>query len=379
MVTDSGDNRWQQFNSSKVYQQQYSQKEVQGVAIDDTSGPDAGDAYVLNSATGAGSKISRWAPAPWPVSVPELPTPGTNAVTTIEYNVPLAGTGLPTMTASEVEQWGQTDDPVEATAIFPPDQPQSWPAQSYTRASLYYLDAKGRTVNTVGPTGGVSTAEYNTTNDVVRTLSADDRAAALKEGSKSKEKSKLLDTESTYNSEGTEVLSTLGPQHKVKLAKGKEKAGEEVLARNSTHYYYNEGAPAEGGPYDLVTRSTDAAVTESKEEFDTSETATSYSGQENLGWKLRKPTSVTTDPNGLKLTHAATYEAATGNVTETTTPAGVAQNPPMAYASQFGTKGTGPGQFVEPHSVAMAKNGNVLVLDSGNDRVEEFSQTGKYE
>src|SRR3984957_5494733 len=35
LVADPGDSRWQQFNSSHAYQQQYSEKEVQGIAINE--------------------------------------------------------------------------------------------------------------------------------------------------------------------------------------------------------------------------------------------------------------------------------------------------------------------------------------------------------
>ncbi len=42
------------------------------------------------------------------------------------------------------DQWrsgqvGTDDDPVEATAILPPDSPQAWPASSYKRATVYYM------------------------------------------------------------------------------------------------------------------------------------------------------------------------------------------------------------------------------------------------
>ena len=46
-----------------------------------------------------------------------------------------------------------------------------WPAKEYTRATITYIDGKDRAVNVAGPTGGVSTTEYNLYNDVVRTLS----------------------------------------------------------------------------------------------------------------------------------------------------------------------------------------------------------------
>jgi RHS repeat-associated protein len=242
------------------------------------------------------------------------PAPGS----TVEYNVPLSGSGLPNMTEAEVKTWAQSDAPVDATAIFPPDEPQRWPASDYRRATISYYDAKGRAVNVSSPTGGISTTEYapsNETNDVVRTLSADNRAAAMKEGAKSAEVAKLLDTESTYNSEGTELTETLGPRHLVKLSNGKE-----VQARNHTVDSYDEGAPSEGGPYRLVTKVVQGAQTETEGEQDVRTVATGYSGQGNLGWKLRMPTSVTADPSGLKLTHTTLYEEATGNVIETRQP-----------------------------------------------------------
>jgi streptogramin lyase len=108
------------------------------------------------------------------------PGPGS----TVEYNVPLSGGGVPDqMTEGEVAKWGQKDNPAYATAIFPPDEPQSWPATGYKRATIDYLDSQARTVNMASPSGGISTKEYNEEdNAVTRSLSADNRAAAMNEG-----------------------------------------------------------------------------------------------------------------------------------------------------------------------------------------------------
>ncbi len=299
-----------------------------------------GNAWVTNTSSVASENgVEKWSANHGTEGAETSPGPGS----TIEYNVPVSGAGAdaPNLSKEEVEKWGQKDDPTEGMAIFPPDKPQGWPASSYEGATIDYLDEKGRTVNTSSRTGGISTTEYNTYNDVVRTLSPDNRVAALKETGKTAEASKLLDSESVYEETGSEpgtrLLETLGPQHTVKLAKGKEKAGEEVLARDHVKYYYNEGAPSEGGPYDLVTKQTDGAQTASKEEFDVRETTTSYSGQENLGWKLRKPTSVATDPNGLKLTHTILYEASTGAVSETRMPANSKEKSPHATETIYYT------------------------------------------
>jgi DNA-binding beta-propeller fold protein YncE len=298
------------------------------------------------------------------------PGPGT----TIEYHVPISGTGLPTLTESEVGKWGQKDYPTEGVAIFPPDEPQGWPATSYKRATIHYWDASGRTVNTKVPSGGIATSEYNETNDVVRTLSADNRATALKEGTKSAEVSKTLDTQSTYNTEGTQLESTLGPEHQIKLT-----SGTEVKARAHVKYFYDEGAPAEYAHDGLVTKTTDGAQYSGKEE-DIRTTTTSFSGQENLGWKLRKPTSVTTDPSGLKLTSTTVYEPLTGNVVETQTPAaagGDAMVPP-AYSLAFGAKGSAGGQFEGPEHDALDSSGNVWVADYANHRIQKLSPSGTF-
>jgi YD repeat-containing protein len=322
---------------------------------------------------------------------PPAPAAEGDAIWTLEYHVPVAGHGL---TAKEVEAWGQKDDPVEGVAVFPPDEPMGWPAADYKRATLSYFDAEGRLVNTVVPSGGIATSEYNKTNDVVRTLSADDRAAALKEGSKSAEDAKLWGTESKYNGEstaeqkaeeeevnagkrtapepGTELLETRGPQHKVKLAEN----GKEVLARSHVKYFYDEGSP-NGKHYGLLTKKTDGAEYEGKE-ADIRTTENSYAGQNNFGWTLRKPTSETTEPAGLDLTKTTVYSEATGNVLETTTPAGNAKNPAPSYAFAFGTRGTGKEEFEKLDGDALDSSGNVWIANTGDNKVVKYTSVGKY-
>ncbi len=317
--------------------------------------------------------------------LPEPPAVGSNAVTTLEYQVPVSGSGAPyEMGSTEVAKWGQTDVPYEGMAIFPPDKVMGWPAKEYKRETVYYLDGKDRTVNAASSTGGISVAEYNAYNDVVRTLTPDNRLKAVTEGCKAGEECKSA-TENTYeetgSEPGTQLLSTLGPQHTVKLAVGKEgKVNEEALVREHTLYFYNEGAPSKGGPYHLVTKTIDGAETAGKEEFDKRTTETSYGGQSGLGWELRKPTSVITDPSGLDLVRTTEYNGSTGYVTQTKMPAASGKDAkvPPAYFSEFGTAGSEPGQLKTPRATALAPNGNVYVLDMGNSRIEEFTPSGSY-
>jgi sugar lactone lactonase YvrE len=386
-VVDSSNNRVQEFNSAGAFLLKLGSLGSGEGKFSSPVGVAVGPAGVLYVGDSANNRISKWKasystnnPTPSPPTVTE------NPITTIEYNVPLLGSGLQNLTSGEVAKWAQKDDPVEGAAIFPPDEPMGWPAVDYKRATIYYQDEQMRTVNVASPTGGVSTSEYSPEDEVVRALSAENRATALGEVNPAAA-SELLDTKSAYH-EG-ELTDTWGPQHTVKLAKGKSEANETTLARNHVKYFYDENAP-EGETYELVTKVTDGAETPSKEEFDLRTTVTSYSGQSNLGWKLRKPTSTTSDPGGLNLTRTIRYqEVTTGegkkepteNVEETQTPAAAGKDThvPPAYIAQFGTKGSENGQFNEPREIGLAQNGNLFVIDAANNRVEELTQAGKYE
>ena len=50
----------------------------------------------------------------------------------------------------------------------------------------------------------------------------------------------------------------------------------------------------------------------------------------------------------------------------------------FVFIGDFGTEGAGDGQFDEPGDVAVNAKGDIWVLDSGNDRVEEFNPAGEY-
>ena len=323
----------------------------------------------VTAATVASSPVAAGTPTS---KVPAPPNPGSNAVWTIDYGVPVSGAGAPyQMGAKEVEAWGQHDDPAEATAFFPPDEPEGWPAENYKRASIYYVDGHDRQVNGASPGGAILTKEYNETNDVVRSLTADNRQSALDAGSKSAEVAQQLDTESVYGDEGTELLSVLGPQHNIELA-----SGSQVQARAITHYFYDEGAPTEGGPYRLETKVTAAALVEGKEE-EVQTSVNSYSGQGGLGWKLRQPTSTTADPSGINLSHTTAFQPETGAVTETRTPAGMAPGEEPAYSFGFEFEDSyGTEKMEEPQAVAVSPSGYVYVIDRGY--IEKYNQEGKY-
>ncbi len=347
------------------------------------------------------------------------PQPGT----TIEYGVPLEGSSAPaqmgrneTTHMHEPAKWDQSEGeyPVEATSILPPDSPQAWPASSYKRATTYYLDSKGRTVNVATPSksmyGAVATTEYNEFNDVTRTLTPGNRERALQAGCESQEKcksaeeSKLLDTESTYNGEGakegeveepgTQLIETVGPEHMVKYTAGEEQyePGEkpkEALARSYTHNSYNLGAPAENPrthrkeTYDLLTKSqnyAELASPSNKERVDVKTTTDSYSGQNDLGWLLRTPTSTTVNPGSLKTTTTTVYEEngakeSDGDVVETR---GAGAESTLTFASKFGEAGSEAEKMQSPAAVAINASGHLVVVNQASNSIKEYSPEGKW-
>ena len=42
------------------------------------------------------------------------------------------------------------------------------------------------------------------------------------------------------------------------------------------------------------------------------------------------------------------------------------------FINEWGTAGSGPGQFSAPTDVAVADDGSIFVADYGNDRVQKF-------
>jgi RHS repeat-associated protein len=144
------------------------------------------------------------------------PTLNQTATWTVAYHVPLSGSGAPyAMGSSDVAAWSQTDDPANATAIFPADEVPSATPSDYDRATIYYLDDLGRNVNVARPGGRISTTEYDDDNNTVRTLSPSNRARSLEDGSSSAATSQTLDTQYTYSSSATELMRVLSPEHTI--------------------------------------------------------------------------------------------------------------------------------------------------------------------
>jgi RHS repeat-associated protein len=244
------------------------------------------------------------------------------ATTTIAYGVPLSGgSGRPDLQGAAVATWGQQDIPTDATAIFPPTEVPSDPPSSYTRASLYYMDAEGQISNVATPAGAgtssspITTTETDRFGNVVRELSAEDRLRALAAGAGSVAKSQELDTQYRYSTDGTELQEEKGPTHQVRLESGTTKPARMYRSiQYDANFKYLNGtttpSPGETKPH-LPTTETTGALLADGSIVDKRSTEYRYE------WKLRKTTETISDPGGSEETKSVNvYDETSGLTTE---------------------------------------------------------------
>ncbi len=227
---------------------------------------------------------------------------------TVVYAIPLAGgSSLENMSpgSSGVERWGQTDIPTDATAIFPPDQVPSSPPSSYERAEVHYLNRYGDEVNLASPGGRISTSERDQYGNVVRELTAANRARVLGPNGPS---ATDVDTTRVYQADGLEMTEEIGPKHQVRIPS----APGPVSAELKKVVAYDEGAPQGTDPH-LPTTTTVGAIYNGAL-VDTRVTKTEYD------WTLRQPTKTIVDPGGLALETRRIWDSATGLELETRMP-----------------------------------------------------------
>jgi RHS repeat-associated protein len=248
------------------------------------------------------------------------------ATMAFRYQIPLttAGGGPYNLDASTVAKWAQQDVPTNATAVFPPDQtPSGSPPSSYTRARVFYMNIQGQQVNAAEPGGYITTSEHDGSGRVTRELTAGNRQRALDSSSSTEEQaamSKLLDSQTVFDSTGIRVTDTYGPAHVVDLPDGTTRQ-----ARLHVHNIYDENAPS-GGTYNLVTTTTASALpTDGTAEQHTRTTTNAYAiSGDSTGWTVGKPLRVTVDPGSsphLNLQTTTLYDAGTGNLTARRLPA----------------------------------------------------------
>jgi RHS repeat-associated protein len=243
----------------------------------------------------------------------------TVAQTTIAYEVPVKGSGAPyVMSGEEVAKWGQVDIPMDATAIFPPDEVPSSPPSKYSRATVYYMDGNGEQVNVATPAGAGTSAPSIVTTEpdgyghVKRELTPENRLRALAAGAESASRSHELETLRDYSLNWVSLQWEMGPAHQMILDSGKS-----VTGRVYKEVEYDKDWPGIGAKPYLPTKETTFAWVPgfAYEEFDRRVTVTKYD------WTLRKPIETIVDPEGLNLRARTSYDAATGLPVETSSPA----------------------------------------------------------
>ena len=89
-------------------------------------------------------------------------------------------------------------------------------------------------------------------------------------------------------------------------------------------------------------------------------------------WLVR-PASVTVDPQGDRM-----YVVDVGGVKSEIHRIRVFNPINGTHLFDFGSRGTGPGEFNFPYDLAVGKAGNLFVVDSANFRIQIFDRDGKY-
>lgn len=280
--------------------------------------------------------------------VPETPT---TATTSIRYEVPISGSGAPyEMGSGEVAKWGQTDYPVDATAVFPPTEVPADVPSSYAKASISYMDPDGMQVNTAAPQlpgasgPSISTSENDRFGNVVRTLSARARLTALASPN-SVERSHELESKNIYSGDGMQLEESWGPLHEVR-----RESGSLVEARAHSTFKYNEGIEEPAikiGPHLATTATSGARIEGQSTDVEQRTAKTEYD------WKWLLPKAQIIDPSGLNLKTAFRFDATTGLLKERSLPGtpggGDARTTKMTYYAP--QKEIEPGKF-EPENPA---------------------------
>ncbi|WP_433538665.1 LamG-like jellyroll fold domain-containing protein [Micromonospora sp. CA-249363] len=267
--------------------------------------------------------------------------------TNVVYNVPLAKAagGPHDMTAAAVAGWGQLDVPTDSTAILgPEDNPgrnrataTSPGSNGFAYATVHYLAAGGKSVNTATPGGHIDTREYDRFGNVIRTLEATGREMALGvlpgadaylaeiglANSDAASRALALSTISSYSSDGVDLVESLGPTGSFVLDAavpdpdgsgplGTIAAGADIIGRPHTVNKYDEGKP-DGAVYHLLTTQTSGVRIDGYPDADARVTKNGYEaeGTGTSGWVLKQPTSATADAGsgGRNLTSRTRYDA----------------------------------------------------------------------
>jgi YD repeat-containing protein len=262
---------------------------------------------------------------------------------------------------------GQQDLPVEGTAIVPPGA-QTW---ELNKAAISYYNPAGRIVNTAAPGGRISTTEYDVRGNVVRVLSAGNRARALARPAGERVSAALRWSKLSQwctTGPGSRLVAEWGPEHKVTLPNN---GGEKAVRAEKAYTYdetYNGGAcPAEAGTAPEENTKHYALQTEVKATARITEGlvnggAEAIPGKEPGLWRLVSgvagsdsqrttmtydakwlaPATTTVDAGGLGLLSRTVYDAESGAVIEQRMPrSDTSDTPSTRLTRYYSATGTG--------------------------------------
>ncbi|MCG8927447.1 RHS repeat-associated core domain-containing protein [Lentzea sp. CC55] len=185
------------------------------------------------------------------------PAGGTATLASFVYDVPLTGSGLPDLSQSFVDNWGQESAPVKGFAVFGPEHPAGTSAGDWEFAQLQYTDGQGYTVNTAEFGAGAwqyTATDYNAKGNEVREL--DQRALRLIIDGQHSAADQLASI-TVYNQDETLITDTYGPVVTATLRNG---TSQPMRAHRKIEF--DQGAPnggvnpASGMPYRLATTET---------------------------------------------------------------------------------------------------------------------------
>ncbi len=230
----------------------------------------------------------------------------------IGYQVPTGGIGLPDLRPTATTAWGQNegDAPLVGAAVWAPDRVPAFPptSEDYGYASLFYFTAEGRTTNTGGYGAGawqIDTGWYDEHGNLVRALSAANRAAALSDPVESATAAEELSSFTVYDADGTRIEQEWGPGRELVLDDGST-----IIGRDHTSYRYDDettdaqllaGRPADSPPggFDLVVLAERSTTDTARENvFDTKRVRYGYApvvAGDGNGWVLGTPTTTSTE------------------------------------------------------------------------------------
>ena len=294
-------------------------------------------------------------------------TDGGTSTLWMVYGVPITGGLAPyAMSASDVAAWGQTGAPTDATAVFTSDlipgshtgSDSTMYPTDYWYATVSYLDAVGREVNTATPGHHMSATSFDRYGNVVAQLSASNREFALSTdsgdaarlaslglaGSTPAQRAAVFATTSVYSDDGVRLLDQYGPLHMVTLAGDLYtdgmpylSPGAWVAARQHTAYTYDGGRPTDGSANvsGMVTQvAVGANVPGYTTDGDIRTTARRYD------WATGRPTAIVTDPGGLALTQTTAYDSQ-GRAVKTTRPRSSGSDAGTTVTTYWSATGSG--------------------------------------